>query len=218
MYPVPNGLKMTLVYTVGPDINAQNILHFSWTGQPPNAADCNAIASHAQLEHTSLLNSYFHSAVVSTAINVLDLSSQNGAAGSSGGGGAGSRAGTPLDASTCALISWPISQRYRGGHPRTYVPAGVAADLASASSWTTAFVSGLGSAYNNFIGQIVGYAYSVGSISAHTYVNYYSGHNWTTAPPYKKIPIRVNPPVAHAVGTGFVRTTPANQRKRLRPG
>lgn len=53
----------------------------------------------------------------------------------------GGQTGTGLTAQVAGVISWGIGAYYRGGHPRTYVPAMSNSNTATESTFTTAFAT-----------------------------------------------------------------------------
>lgn len=62
----------------------------------------------------------------------------------------------PAQASCC--ISWTIQQRYRGGHPRTYLPPGPQDELLGANQWQNTYVSEVTSSANSFHSDVNGFS------------------------------------------------------------
>lgn len=60
----------------------------------------------------------------------------------------------PNNCSMC--ISWHVIPRYKGGHPRTYLPPSTVARTASPRLWQTAEVTGMAQRANNFLASING--------------------------------------------------------------
>lgn len=58
------------------------------------------------------------------------------------------------NSSTCTLISLKIPVRYKGGHPRTYLPWGTLGVQASEFQWTSAYVSSATTAMINIINNV----------------------------------------------------------------
>lgn len=67
---------------------------------------------------------------------------------------AGTRAGTALPVNVAACISWKVQQRYRGGHPRTYLPPPAQADVLAANQFQAAYKASVVSAANSFNGDV----------------------------------------------------------------
>jgi hypothetical protein len=59
-----------------------------------------------------------------------------------------------LPSNAAALLSWQISATYRGGKPRTYLPAGTTGQQASARTWADGFVSSLGANAATFLSTV----------------------------------------------------------------
>ncbi len=79
------------------------------------------------------------------------------------GASAGTMAGTTLSAQVCTCISWLVQQRYKGGHPRTYLPMPSAAALADANTFIAAHVQAVKSGADSFAGDINGF--TIGGLS-----------------------------------------------------
>lgn len=63
---------------------------------------------------------------------------------------AGGDTGTPLDNAACAVIDWAISDYYRGGHPRSYVPGAETSWLTNGAQLDPTRRSNLATAANNW--------------------------------------------------------------------
>jgi hypothetical protein len=65
----------------------------------------------------------------------------------------------------CVLVDYPVSLRYRGGHPRTYIVGGGDGDLDTAgsdwSAWNSSFTTAVATSWAAFISGIE--AITVGS-------------------------------------------------------
>lgn len=59
-----------------------------------------------------------------------------------------------LPANVSAVISWRVRARYRGGHPRTYLPGIPASKLATPRRWLEPFPSSIAQGANAFHSQI----------------------------------------------------------------
>lgn len=118
----------------------------------------------------------------------------------SGGGSGG--AGVATDA-TCTLINWSISDYYRGGHPRTYLPGTPDAKITNGRNLDTTYATNVATAANAFL--TAANAASHGGITACALgtVRFASGNAW------------LSPPVFRAYNAATVSPIVATQRRRL---
>jgi hypothetical protein len=105
-----------------------------------------AIAADAATRFAALLSD--QDAVAQ--VTVLDLSSDMGGEGTGGPATNGTRTGAHLSPATSVVISKHVARHYRGGHPRSYLPLGVSADL-NFGRWDSTFVNTCKTAWSDFI-------------------------------------------------------------------
>jgi hypothetical protein len=86
----------------------------------------------------------------------------------------GLRAGAFLPADACLLINYPITRRYRGGHPRQYLSVGIQTDLLDRAHWEGSFVVAVHAAWQAFIAEIVGQIVGTTTIESQGCVSYVS--------------------------------------------
>lgn len=145
--PVPGVFKFLLQWGDGTDTNALSVLHFQYSGAVPTGVDwnnyCSAFNGLQAAEWPIVLDS--SSSYMGCA--AIDLS-VGGAEGGTAASVVGTRAGNPIGAASSCLIHYPISRRYRGGKPRTYLPMGTDADLLTRQTWTGAFLSAIETFWN----------------------------------------------------------------------
>lgn len=55
---------------------------------------------------------------------------------------------------SCYVLNWSINQYYRGGHPRTYMPGVITADVTNLSTISSAKQSALAGSGNSFISDV----------------------------------------------------------------
>jgi hypothetical protein len=105
--------------------------------------------------------------------------------------------------STATLINWAISDYYRGGHPRTYLPGTPAVDVSNGRNLVGAYQSATATAANAFLTAVN--ALTAGGISACALgtVRFASGNAW------------LSPPVFRAYNGATVNPIVATQRRRL---
>lgn len=66
----------------------------------------------------------------------------------------GGKPGTTVIASVAACISWPLQQRYRGGHPRTYIGGLDGTSYTGVTDFQSTFVTSLAAAANSFMSDV----------------------------------------------------------------
>jgi hypothetical protein len=95
------------------------------------------------------------------------------------------RTGALLPASTACCISWATQQRYRGGHPRTYLPTPVDGDLTDMTTFAGAYVTSVTTNANAFHADVN--AMSAGAISSVTLgvVSFVHSKQWRTPPIFR---------------------------------
>ena len=192
-------------------------LRFSYTGGPPTAANCNGIATSVRTAWTNRLQNLTGTNINLTSVVVTDVASNTGAQGVDSTVVSGTYAGAPLAAGTAVLINHVIARRYRGGKPRTYLPAGSAAALSGPSDWTTAFANGLTANWNLFISDIIATGGAGITIVDYRNIGFYSGYTLGPAQPggfRKKIATPRAAPVQDVISTSNVNLKPASQRRR----
>lgn len=126
-------------------------------GQTPGLSDLQAFLSDFGSKYWSAFGGFMHQGVNTVKVVGLYYGPSGGDLGTEAtlthtGSAAG--AGLPNNASTC--ISWKVQQRYKGGHPRTYLPPPGGDSLADSRLWLTSHVSQIATNANNFHSQVNG--------------------------------------------------------------
>jgi hypothetical protein len=105
-----------------------------------------------------------------------DLTTGSAAAGlSSGASVVGVLGGSIIPSGSAVVLNFGISSRYRGGHPRVYLPPPNTTFLNDARSWSSSFRSGTESGWNSMLAAIqastIGTTLGLGQVA----VRYQSG-------------------------------------------
>lgn len=170
--PISQTLRLRLLGTIN-NQNWASIQYAGFSGGSPLAADLNTIASSVRTAWLNALAPLCETTCLLKTIEVIDLSSDTAAVGiSTGTNTAGTRAGNGNPNNTCCVASYKINRRYRGGHPRTYWPAGVASDTVNGALWTTAFLALAQNGMSAWVGNINAITFS-GQPLVHGCVSYY---------------------------------------------
>lgn len=187
--PVPGVMSIVLKGSYGVDLDVINKFYWQFTGGPATAAQCTTLAGSIQTGFGTNISPLQPPSYSLTQVTVEDLTSSTAGAGFQTGNIPGTRSGTGLTVVNAVVLSLHIARRYRGGHPRLYLPAGVESDLATLNSWTTAFQNAVGLgwvALQTYIsGHFPGGLVSVGQVN----VSYFSGFTNHTYPSGRVRPI-----------------------------
>jgi hypothetical protein len=141
--PVVPGVVKMVAAGHNSDANFLNIYHVQYSGGPPNVSDLTSFHGDilTQIEYIYIHNG---SADLSLdSVEYTDLASNVGATTTIAVGTAGTVTGNVLPMSASVVVSHEILRRYRGGHPRTYLPLGTANTLEGSSTkdWQTSFLT-----------------------------------------------------------------------------
>jgi hypothetical protein len=157
--------------------------------------------------------------VTLTSVEGIDLSSSTGAESVNVTSHAGTRVGEALPASNCVLVNSHVARRYRGGHPRAYLPAGVAADLGSPQTWDTSYLTDVTNGFADLVLDLQNSLATWSTTKEHVNISYY--HLVNVAPigslPLWKSVLR-DTPVIDVVTSSQANPVVGTQRRRLRPG
>lgn len=144
----------------------------------------------------------------SSAITLLgafgqDLSSDTSPSGSWTTAAGGLAAGTSLSASVAVCVSWKQAQRYKGGHPRTYLAGLPTAATNSPSTISASTVTAVSAAANSLRTGIQGIATSGVSSASMVLVRYF----------LNKVPL--TNPLTNVITASSVNSRLDSQRRRL---
>jgi hypothetical protein len=176
----PSIIKQRLHWDVGTDANAITLLHFKYAGAPPVPLDMSSYCTSFNALTAAEWPIYLDAETTYLGTDVVDLTSPTSASGSAGTSVVGTRAGSSIGASSAVLINYPISRRYRGGKPRSYLPWGTADDLLTRNSWKGASLTDFQTGWDA-IQAAVAAAFPIGSATFVEFVSvsYYGPPNRT---------------------------------------
>lgn len=180
-----------------------NIFHVAGSLGAYDQATMDAVATAMHNAYNSAFISLLNAQTILLSTTAIDLTSRQGFVGLATTSHTGTGVATTLPPNSLAVVlSWEIRDRYRGGHPRMYLPARAAADVNAGKAMSTT-VRDLYDAAGN------GYLTSAAAITAggQTWtpicVRYWSQHQLLATPLQRKI-------VDVKVGTRF-----DSQRRRM---
>lgn len=210
---VPNVLKVQIMGTSGEatPLNWANILHFSYSGTAPTNTVCNTIAT----EIATLWNSHMAAECVNNVVlgnvAVTDLTSSTAGSGAAAVDMPGTRGDDELPANVAYLVTYPMSRRYRGGHPRTYLYVLGISDFLDAAHWSDAATTEVIDHWALFLNGIVGYSTSGCTISNLVNVSYVDKALNPVPPYWRTDPIVDTLSTATMIGQQQM----ASQRRRI---
>jgi hypothetical protein len=204
MPPLPDAAGIVRVRVAGVVATStfNNIFHLQYSGSAPTVANLNAVCTSVLTAWQTNFKSLAPDAVVLSGADAQDLTNAAAATGAATDTTAGTRSGTAMPNSIAACITWKINNRYRGGHPRTYLPAGVIADITGGNRWTDGFITSANTAATAFLT-----AMNAISVGGSTYK--------LVCLSYTRNKIALTTPVPYTIQSGLVDHRPDTQRRRL---
>lgn len=216
--PSPGAVVQTnLTWKVDDDTGALTRLFWSYTGGAPSGAALTSFCADVDAAVDTFFGPLFLATTLATGTKAIDLSSDTGNEAESTQANAGSRSGTRLSPGTAVTVAHEIARRYRGGHPRSYLPFGAGADILSSGEWDTAFTNAVTAAFANFVTTVRGSGHV--AIDKLVNVSYYKGNNPIIDPisgRAKNIPQKRVTPLVNEISGSVARVKIGSQRRRNR--
>jgi hypothetical protein len=183
--PVPKVLRVVAKISDGSDLNTINRFFFQYDGGAPTAAQLLTLAGAMDTAWTLNLAPIFGIQVSLLGHIITDLSSSTGAVGESTTTVPGTRAGAALPAAAAVVMSLKTARRYRGGHPRNYLAAGVSTDLNTRQTWTGAFTTATKTGYDAYIAAMSTNIPVASGPGRQVNVSYFAGFTAVPRPPFR---------------------------------
>jgi hypothetical protein len=201
--PVAGALKFEFLWNQG-GLPAANVFHWGYTGDPPSSDTLVTIATNAANSFwIEELRADYSTVTTFIGVRVTDLSSDTGAVGEYDVSTAGLDGADALPAQCCVLLNFAITRRYRGGHPRMYLPPASRTWQGEINTWNAELLPVISTAWTSLTSELNGTTIDSTDLTTQVCVSYRDGD----AP-------RVDPlvePVTGFVVSGMIRT----QRRRL---
>lgn len=180
---VSHVLRARLFFTIAGKEEQGVRTFWRWTGTAPSAT---ALATLAHKLYTALVTAgiagAMHESRNFTGVQLEDLTSTTGATGSFNGTTPGTLTGGGLPNEVCFVCSYEIPRRYRGGHPRTYLPFGEEEKLTTPTMWTPAAVLAWTTLLNTAYAAFTGESSAGCTIGAQCVPSYYDGFTVVISP------------------------------------
>ena len=216
MPSVPGVVRCTMVYDIGADTNIINGFYVHYTGSAPTGAELVTFGDAIVSAFNAHLAPFYASGRAGPFLECVDLSSPTSAIGTSTTEGTGAESGNDLPAEVAAVAKFHVARRYRGGHPRTYMPFGTATDVASGQLWESAFTAGLKSALEAFFVDLLTDGWSGAGTLSHVAVSFFEGFTNVLYPSgrYHVRPTVRGTPLVDAITSYDVNPKFGSQRRR----
>lgn len=212
---VPNVAKVVFQWSDGADFNAQNVMHFHYTGSPTSANLITAVTAMDTFIAANIapyIGTHLH--YLSTTITDLSTMAQPHAV--AGTSTVGTRAGTAVPSAACALQRGTIPRRYKGGKPRVYLPFGTSSDLTTSNEWSGAALTDFTTGFNVLLNAATAHSAPL-NFDHSVNIGYYSGYTLGPAQPggfRKKVPTPLGAPNVDTITVWTSIPRVASQRRR----
>lgn len=209
--------RLDLQWNVGTDLSVSTRFFWMFSSGSPSASDAVTFASQG-FNAAATMHSLWGPSTILVGAKWTDLSSSTGNVGEHAGSQAGTTTSTGvLPGSTCLLVNYLTNRRYRGGHPRAYLPFGMSSDLLSRQQWGSTFLSTATSQFGAFLGTLGTTTSSGITWTQHSNVSYYQGFTVVTNPStgraHNKPTLRPTPHV-DPITSWALSVVPGSQRRR----
>lgn len=127
----------------------------------------------------------------------------------------GTMPGNHDPASACVLVRNQITSRYRGGHPRTYLPFLAASSMDNENTWNPTLVSNVQTSMHAWVAAVTGAAYTVPGATLRHVIPRYTYTIQDDTVHHKYVRTRSGVLGVYPVNSYMALTQVASQRKRL---
>lgn len=197
------------------------VLHWKYDGLSLNWTqdEISVLASAVFTNWNTFISPQCTGAISMTQVAAVDIGSPSPVASTTTGNSVGSLPQPePIPSSLCLVVSFRIPARYRGGHPRIYLPAGNSVNLATTSTWAGSFVNTVQTSFQNFVTSVrASLPQNSGAQVSHVVPTY--TYTYTQDPvKHKFIKTRTGVKAIYIVASYLGRALPGTQRRRLTTG
>jgi hypothetical protein len=216
--PALKCVKTVLSYTYGGALSVSNRFFMTYSGAAPAVGDLEAVAAAVGAQWSGTSAGFYSSAVELTIIECTDLTSETSLSESATVLATGTRDGTVLSANDAVVVSMPTGRRYRGGHSRVYLPAGVAADQSNDISWADGFATDVADDWAALIEAGAAAIWGAGGSFTNVMTSFYDGFTnvpYGTPTKYRRVPTGRDTAAFFEVTGYFGRDKIGSQRRRL---
>lgn len=219
MAPLPAVAKVVRVdhhFSQGGNSNIQFREFYAYSGAL-SLADATTWLTNITTGMTANLLVVLSNTLTLTGQQLTDLTSVTSPQVQNATGGAGGNVNPENPAGVAMIMRKRILRRYRGGHPRAYIPGTVQAWLSNPTLWNPTFTSLVLTNYNLYISAAIANTNpaAIGVIT-HVNVSYFKGFENVTSGSGRchPVPTPRATPVVDAIASVVPNTAPATQRRR----
>lgn len=219
--PLPNVPNVIRVACKGTSFGGELWLtrfYLQFPGAPPSATQLVNLGNEVITTWNANLNPMCAPNKTLTEVDLEDLSTPTSAVATIPTAQVGTRVGGDLPPVVCAVVSYSIGRRYRGGHPRGYWPFGVSQDVFGGAEWDPLFVAAADVAIRQFFHDVTAFIWGVSEITKQVNVSYYSGFTVVTNPitgRARNVPtVRPGGPLVDLINSVSTRDVVGTQRRR----
>lgn len=212
---VPSTIRFTLTYSWGGNSNVLNRFFMKYTN-PPSAADLTTLTTKIGTSWATRMAPLVPGALTLLEVGGDDLGSKTGANIVTSVDHNGTDSGSSLTCGAACIQSASVSFKYRGGHPRVYLPALSQTHLADANTWSVPAIGLVGTAWTGILSDLassppVGVG-ALSQVAVHAYSSNpqdFPGGHPTTPPPW---PLAT--PVTYPINGWSTNPQVGSQRRR----
>ena len=214
----PSGvIRIRLIHQQPNDDHVGCAFDMAYSGGAPSTSDLATLAGNVSADWDAQLKPFLSANALLYSVVCIDLANTSTPEGSIFPAIAGTRAGNSVPNSICAVLGFSIDRRYRGARPKVFLPFGTESDQSSSTTWLTAFVEDLKTAWDTFQGLITTTIVSATVLGAPVGVSYYEGKipNPNPGARMRFLPAPRAVPAIYAVTATAVLPRFGSQRRRL---
>lgn len=218
MAPIPApGVAMARIRgTVGPNPWAVVFHYYIGSAIPYTQSQINALGQAFNQRTTTHLIPLWSSQVKHVATSVADLTDQTQRIYESPlANTPGTVPTVPPTLASCILVSYRIPARYRGGHPRSYLPPSGIGNTSDGDNWTAGVVTTWQTAINAFIAGLDSDMAAAGVLTGHLCAPRYTYQYDADEVKHKFVKKRLSFIAPNPVTAAVVSAKIATQRRRL---
>jgi len=216
---VASVVRMDFKFTIAAGAPAQFRRFFKYVGVL-SQADAQTWVNAADAAWAARMLTDFANTETLNSVLLTDLTSNTAAQAIAATPHASTNGAAAVPNGVAVVIKDKIARRYRGGHPRTYLPAMVNTHLATPDTWDATFLAGLLVDWNNFISDILNAVPVAAAPATEVNVSYFSGFHNVTFPSgrIRAVPLQRVTPVVDTILGHSINPKVASQRRRNEQG